>query len=164
MRMVHKTYPHRRRFCAFVDRRKGEFETDELTFFEPPKNCDTFPEGEYVQLWYLDSTKTCILPDEGYDAGRGKGKAITSASRLDNMLTFSFHADAEDSIRCYMYFYGAMMRFMPQDCIAVLPRFFHEGFGGNKKWPASYAAKALVDKMQSLLVDAKFEVFYESCM
>jgi len=160
MQKDNKGYPHRRRFCALIDGRKGEAE-DILHFYEPPKNCDTFPNGEYVQLWYFDSSKTCILPDLGYNAGKEKAKAGVTAGTAcgGTTMTFSFHVEAEDNIRCYMYANGGMMRFMPEDIINVLPKFF----AGNEEWPKSKAATELVEKMKPLLVDARFQAFYESC-
>merc|ERR1712087_663887 len=88
MNKDYKAYPHKRRFCALIDGKAGGVE-DDLHFYEPPKNCDTFPEGEYVQLWYFDSSKTCILPDVNYDTEKNKDKAITSGRGCDGtMLTF----------------------------------------------------------------------------
>jgi len=161
-----KAYPHRRRFCALIDRRKGGAE-DDLFFYEPPKNCDSFPEGEYVQLWYFDGPKTCILPNIGYNEGakteEKKNESINTGSGCDGkMLTFSFHADAEDCIRCYMYAMGQMMRFMPEDIIKVLPKFFVAD-ENNTKWLKSGAPEKLVKEMKPLLVDAKFDAFYKSC-
>jgi len=173
----HKDYPHKRRFCAIVDRRKGEAETDELTFFEPPANCNSFPEGEYVQLWYFDSTKTCILPNEGYNAGakddkkepaaeqKPTDKAITSGTGCGGTaVTLSFHVEGADEIRCYLCVNGGMMRMLPGDLNDVLPLFFDEDFGDNKKWKGSEAATKLVERITPMLCDAKFNAFYESCI
>merc|ERR1712013_97354 len=164
----HKAYPRMRRFCAIVDRRKGESEKDELIFFEPPKNCNSFPEHKdgYVQLWYFDTSKTCILPQKGYGAGEGNvlRENITTGSATKMSLTLSFHVEGADEIRCYLFVNGGMMRFMPKDVIDFLPGFFAADFADNAKWAESEDAKDLVARMEKQLVDARFSAFYESSL
>jgi len=159
-------YPRKRRFCAIVDRRKGEEEDDELIFFEPPANCNSFPEGQYVQLWYFDAAKTCILPQKGYDAGKGgREDNITVGTACDGQaLTLSFHVESADEIRCYLFVNGGMMRFMPEDLIDFLPGFFAVDFADNAKWATSDEAKQLVKRMNNQLVDARFAAFYEASL
>ena len=151
----HKDYPHKRRFCAIVDCRKEE---DELTFFEPPENCCSFPEHKesYVQLWYFDASRTCILPK-----GQNKDKAFTSSST--NAMTLSFHVESVDEIRCYLHVNGGMMRFLPQDITGVLPKFFDLKFENNSQWATCERAKELVQAMTPQLKDVKFNAFYDSC-
>ena len=168
----HKDYPHKRRFCGIVDRRKGEADKDELTLFEPPANCSSFPEHEegHVQLWYFDSARTCILPDKGYAQGKEKGKKKTNALTSTNAgaMTLSFHVEREDEIRCYLSVQGTSMRFFPQDIIDVLPTFFDAEFGDNAQWTQSETtkgkvAKRLVEAMTPQLTDPRFDVFYQMC-
>eukprot|EP01084_Bolivina_argentea_P251435 421698_1 len=145
----------KRRFCLIIDRRQpdsnnGTVESDEVIFFEPPDNCNSIPEYgkiDHVPLWYLDSSKTCIIPNIGYENGknskhidekseqffmpesRDKLKAlrepITSQTTCNGtLMTFSFHVESMDEIRCYMYWNGQIARFLPEDAINVLSRVF----------------------------------------
>ena len=161
----HEDYPHKRRFCAIVDRRKGEPAPDDLIFFEPPENCCSFPEHKegHVQLWYFASAKTCILPPKGYNKGQGNknGNITTGTACHGGALTLSFHVESADEIRCYLFVNGGMMRFFPQDVIDVLPRFFDPKFGNNDEWAESRDAQELVERMSGQLVDTKFNAFHE---
>merc|ERR1711971_583651 len=138
--------------------------------------------------------------------GGAKAQALNTGSPCDGkMLTFSFHVEAEDNIRCYMYSMGQMMRFMPKDILTVLPRFFvaedkkkdekkekqetesdtkdveeknnsekqpkigarsrqplPEYAVRNEEWVKTEKAKAVVQEMEQLIVDARFNAFYES--
>merc|ERR1712129_228895 len=113
--------------------------------------------------------------------------ALNTGSTCDGkMLTFSFHAEAEDNIRCYMYSNGQMMRFMPKDILTVLPRFFvaeekeeeeNEDADAdtkddeeendsenqppsiealNEEWVKTDEAKKVVQEMEQLIVDGRF--------
>merc|ERR1719219_2631410 len=87
----------RKRIISFVDCRKRK---DEIYMFEPPKNCRDIP-GDARDEWYLNSTRTCLLPgDDHYNAGkelryrRGdvENPTIKSSLHADGrVLTFSFH-------------------------------------------------------------------------
>merc|ERR1712129_131432 len=94
------------------------------------------------------------------------GRALNTGSACDGkMLTFSFHADSEDCIRCYMYTMGQMMRFMPKDIMAVLPKFFVDN-EKNKSWlkmEGKDGPQKKIEEMEKLLVDDRFNAFYESC-
>jgi len=171
-----KDYPWMRRFCAIVDRRgkgdeangdeKADEKEDQLTFFDPPSNCNSFPKGEYVQLWYFDSARTCILPNVGYGAGKdalAKGSTTLNSASPGPVITLSFHVESQDEIRCYLCANGGSMRLMPSDLKNVVHKFFEPKFGGNAAWPKSKEAADLVERIQSKLVDAKFDSFYKSC-
>lgn len=149
----HKSYPHKRRICAIVD-------GGNLVFFEPPQNCRAFPQS-HMRLWYFDSSRTCILPNRGYAQGKHKGKAaVTSLSQ--SAMTLSFHVESADEIRCYLSVGGGVMRFMPQDLIKVMPKFFDMAFEDNAKWAGSPKAQEMVQKMASQLRDAQFDAFYKA--
>ena len=145
--------PHKSRVCAIVDRRD-----DTLTLFKPPANCCSFPGGDcgHVQLWYFDASRTCILPDPGYKAGTGLGKALTATTA--GTMTFSFHVEFEDEIRCYMFVNGGMMRFLPRDIIDVMPIFFDKTHK-NAEWATSEEAAELVQAMTHQLTDLRFQTF-----
>jgi len=178
-------YPHKHRFCAFVDRRKPDdgdkkdydiSKKDELIFFEPPKDCNSFPKEKAQPLFYFDTSRTCIIPNDDYKPGKmGPGvnangggdqkkklleQPVTStapASAASIML--SFHVEASDEIRCYMYINGQVMRFMPSDIINLLPLFFDKTFGDNADFAQSKRAQQLVDEMKKNLRDVRFNAF-----
>merc|ERR1711972_621284 len=106
-------------------------------------------------LWYFDSARTCILPNEGYNAGAKSeqkvdgqdptAKPINSATP-GAAITLSFHVEAQNEIRCYLCVNGGMMRMMPEDLKNVVPNFFDETFGDNAKWSTSTEATELVKR------------------
>ena len=163
-----KNYPHKRRVCAIVDCRESDGETDKLTFFEPPQNCCSFPEHKegHVQLWHFDASRACILPDEGYNQGKHKDRARALTSATASAMTLSFHVESADEIRCYLFVEGGVMRFLPQDIIEVVPRFFDPEFGDNARWVSRHGgrkANMLVKQMSRQLCDKKFNAFYKAC-
>lgn len=179
----YKDYPRKHRFCALIDRREPdkksngkESKKDEILFFEPPNNCNSFPDYKQtgtVPLWYFDSSRTCIVPNIGYNNGKdadnidakvnnleGQEKAlsepITSGTGCKGaLMVLSFHVEADNEIRCYMYLNGQICRFMPEDIINLLPKYFDKNYGNNKTFPKSSLAKELVEKMKPQLVDIK---------
>eukprot|EP00486_Rosalina_sp_Unknown_P005103 CAMPEP_0201570448 /NCGR_PEP_ID=MMETSP0190_2-20130828/12727_1 /ASSEMBLY_ACC=CAM_ASM_000263 /TAXON_ID=37353 /ORGANISM="Rosalina sp." /LENGTH=564 /DNA_ID=CAMNT_0047994011 /DNA_START=35 /DNA_END=1726 /DNA_ORIENTATION=+ len=186
---AYNDYPRKHRFCSLIDRRdkdskKGKSTSnDEIIFFEPPENCNKIPDEEdgHMPLWFFDSSRTCIIPNEGYENGKhlkdidkmassksGKNneekalsEPITSSTPCKGaIMVLSFHVEADNLIRCYMYLNGQISRFMPDDIIKVLPRFFDKKFGNNAKFPKSKIAQELVERMKPQLRDIKFEAFY----
>merc|ERR1712130_789526 len=178
------------RFCSFIDRRKPDdkdnkdkeiFEKDEIIIFEPPNDCNQFPEDKQQPLFYFDTARTCIIPnmtypkeeevqtnnddDEDDDDSDQKdvelNRTITSMSACNGaMMTLSFHVEAIDEIRCYLYMNGQAMRFMPEDIVKVLPKFFDPQFRDNFKWtPHNKEAQKLIARMNGKLKDSKFEAF-----
>merc|ERR1712154_77209 len=179
-------YPRKHRFVSLIDRRKktesnGTVGQDEILFFEPPNNCNTFPEDAHVPLWYFDSTRTCIIPNIGYEHGKhlknidkkaadnnleGQKKAlnepITSQTPCKGaILILSFHVESDNEIRAYLYLNGQITRFLPMDIIDILPRFFDPTYKKNKDFAKSKLAQDLVDRMMPKLKDIKFEAFYQ---
>ena len=71
------SYPRKHRFCALIDRRKpdpndkdkGITDQDEVIFFEPPDNCNSFPKGVVNPLFYFNESRECIIPCKGYKQG-----------------------------------------------------------------------------------------------
>eukprot|EP01083_Nonionella_stella_P293220 997130_1 len=60
-------YPYGQRLCAFVDRREAEINNnnDTVYFYEPPEDCKNIPNG-VIPEWYINATKTCLLPGMNY--------------------------------------------------------------------------------------------------
>jgi len=162
-----KDYPHKRRLCAFVDRRgqgaDGKEEKDELILFDPPAKCAALP-GEHVALWYFDAARTCLVPGKGKDGkGKGKEKRITTLSGMNGaMLTLSFHVEASNEIRCYLSLNGQTMRFMAHDLTKTLPTHFNPMFENNREWAIGKEAKRMEEFVDKLLNDQVFAAFYEA--
>merc|ERR1712228_714107 len=173
-----KEYPRRHRFCSFLDQRKPDDKDnkDELIFFEPPKNCNSFPEKDQPQpMFYFDMSRTCIVPHIGYKNGSLKDEpsvnqknqkkkllesAITSQSNCNGaMILLSFHVESSDEIRCYIYINGQVLRFNPNDITQLLPVFFDKEFETNSKFAESALAKKLVNEMTKNLRDVNFDAF-----
>ena len=79
------------------------------------------------------------------------------------MLTFSFLVKKADVVKCYLYWNGQMIRFMPQDICTVLPKIFNMGFRGNKAFLKDEDnVGEIVHEMQCKMRDKKFEAFRSS--
>jgi len=171
----YEQYPRLHRMCALVDRReqnqqKGSRQEDELIFFEPPNDCNSMPGANHVPLWYFDASKTCIIPNRGYNQKAKDTEPADSNVKPDEtnitsgfhckgaLLVLSFHVISVDEIRAYLYLNGQVCRFLPQDIIELLPRYFVQS-ESNVKWAKSAAAKELVAMLKHKLVDKKFEAF-----
>merc|ERR1719461_682981 len=72
-------------------------------------------------------------------------------------LCVSFHVKAWDQILCYLYVNGQYLRFMPEDLISILPRFFVQS-EANIEFieEEKHGAKELVAEMEKVLRDEQF--------
>ena len=177
----YRDFPRNHRFCSFIDRRKGSAsngtgDEDEIIFFEPPANCKRIP-SEHVPLWFFDSSATSIIPNVGYSETMHSSveqkqmdkvaqkvppneENITSKSDCNGaLLVLSFHVEAANEIRCYLYLNGQVTRFMADDIVLLLPRYFADT-KANREFVQSAAAKRIVQNVHSKLIDSKFEAFY----
>lgn len=81
----HFAFPHGRRIIAFIDRRESKHYTsnedeekckDDIYLYPPPNDCRNIPTDAKSE-WYLNSSKTCLLPHTQYekkeDIGGGSG-------------------------------------------------------------------------------------------
>merc|ERR1712212_1415353 len=159
-----------------MDRRKDAEQKEvanEHIFFEPASNCNKFPQHKsgHVPLWFFDSSKTSIIPSIGYHkeitdkatankaAGQPSEQNITSGSACAGaMMLLSFHVEAENEIRCYMYLNGQVARFFADDIVDLLPRYFADS-EENKAYLAGDEIKQAVVVIKKKLRDIKFEAF-----
>eukprot|EP01084_Bolivina_argentea_P106124 190013_1 len=165
-------YPRNHRLCSLIDRRQPKEENkkyvrkeDEIIFYEPPKDCNRIPNQEEaeVDLWYFDSSKTCILPNTGYGKQVKKSVElnITSGTGANGaLLVLSFHVLSADQIRAYLYWNGGVMRFFAEDVLCLLPSFFVDN-KENKAFRQSAAAQSIASDIKTKLRDKKFEAFYK---
>ena len=134
---------------------------------QPPVECNTIPSGRHVAEWYFESTKKCLIPGKYFgdekkenDDLQPEEKTITSDDAVGGkLITFSFHCEKKDQIKCYMYWNGQCVRFYPQDIIQIFKYMFvpkqYERFKQSKNWK---------DIMQDMILfkDCPFETFYKS--
>eukprot|EP01084_Bolivina_argentea_P217347 369035_1 len=169
---THDKYnPRLHRMCAFIDRRQFE---DEMIFYLPPDNCNTFPKEKHTPLFYFETLKTCIIPGiKGYNNEQKTDEVktkeemlqqkITSSSKCDGtMLVLSFHVESVDEIRCYIYLNGNMVRFLPDDLKNYLPEFFIDDQRNKAYWNSNEeeGLNTLIKNIKAKLIDRRFESFY----
>eukprot|EP01084_Bolivina_argentea_P264803 448692_1 len=75
-------YLHNKRLIVFVDRRQTNTNNntmgDNVWMYEPPKNCKNIP-YDAVPEWYVNASKTCLLPNMEY----GDGKQAENEGMID---------------------------------------------------------------------------------
>jgi len=162
-----KTYPRKRRFCTFIDRRKNKptrseeekkdrnhQNVDQMTFFEPPEGSNAYPEGHVPEIGF-EFVRQCIIPNAA--------KNITARDAVcGQLITFMFSVEASDQIKCYVIWNGETMRFHGDHIWQVLPYMFEETeqntqFVENKEQRARMA-----EKFDKGVCDAEFERFQKS--
>eukprot|EP01084_Bolivina_argentea_P311508 539222_1 len=71
-------------------------------------------------------------------------------------MTLSFHCEGPETIKCYLYYMGGMMRFFLKDIIHIFPHIFESNDKKSSK-PNDKYLHDLVSKIE--LPDFKFESF-----
>eukprot|EP01083_Nonionella_stella_P102311 290959_1 len=155
-------YLHQKRLIAMVDRRQSKryMKPDRIWMYEPPSglNCQNIP-NDTVPEWYINSSATCLAPGTDTESSFGG----TSHCKRGT-LTFSFHVKEQTCIKCYLFWSGAMIRFMPEDIKSVLPHLFnpkkhhHPKLGHHE----AIALDQLIQEMKTKLVDQEFDAFVAS--
>eukprot|EP00483_Globobulimina_turgida_P007897 UN07913 len=119
--------------------------------YEPPTNCRNIPR-DVVPEWYINASRTCILPNMDYGDGRDaeateknnqetrqtkekiqKANIGSSSHCKGSLLTLSFICKEQDAIKAYLYWNGQITRFTPEDIRDVFPRLFNMEFNGGEK-------------------------------
>eukprot|EP01084_Bolivina_argentea_P018151 33842_1 len=75
-------------------------------------------------------------------------------------MTLSFHVESSDEIKCYLYWKGGFIRFLPDDVISLLPLLFNAKVDGNKEFATCQEAADLVKYLTPKMRDYPFESFY----
>merc|ERR1712045_544797 len=89
-----KTYPTRRRFSIFIDRRKvkpTKAERDEMTIFEPPNDSNEMINDHVAEIGF-EFLRTCILP-------RKEKPIIATDGLCGQLMTFMFNVEAKDEVK-----------------------------------------------------------------
>eukprot|EP01083_Nonionella_stella_P112971 332844_1 len=114
-----KSFPRNKRFGIFVDRRQSNHKDrkNEVSFFQQLPPFDAIP-GDHVDEWYFEALRKCLIPGTGTNDDR-----ITALSNLNGqLLTFSFHIEAADAIKCYIIWNGQTTRFKGDNLGALLSK------------------------------------------
>eukprot|EP01083_Nonionella_stella_P071763 192963_1 len=111
-------YLHKKRLIAMVDRRTSKDDPkarDDIYMFESPLGGRRIPD-DAVPEWYINSSATCLIPGQRPQDDLGAKHHFKGG-----LLTLSFHVKQENEIKCYLFWNGQMIRFMPNDIKTVLP-------------------------------------------
>eukprot|EP01083_Nonionella_stella_P021940 60706_1 len=151
------------------DRNEDGRKKDDIYIWIPPGNCDVLPADKngYVAEVFLDNLNTCVIPRMGYSEDPLKPtkcrlltSTITSKNHCnERLLTFSFHIESTEEIRCYLWWKGCCLRFMPRDIVEVLPLMFDKTYGNNAKFVTDDNIKDLVQQIR--YKDHCFEQWYK---
>jgi len=162
---------------------------DEIIFFTPPKNARSIPE-DHVPEVYFNHIRQILIPNNDYvdekisvEDGASKtfnDKGNINIDRSDNylrtvkllehitshtpcnsaMLTFSFQVEQEDEIKCYLWFGGKCIRFVPSDIIDILPMLFDLDYKKNAAFTKELRdARSIVTTTQ--YEDVQFNHFFK---
>ena len=110
-----KNYPHNKRFCVIADRRHKSYipglghldrNEDKIYMYHPPKG-NEIP-NDHLSEKFMQLSYDCVLPKS---EKCGDVNARTASSKF---FMLSFHVEAADEIRCYLYQRGQISRFYPK--------------------------------------------------
>lgn len=168
------------------DRNCDGMKKDDMFFWIPPKNCDKLPDDKngYVSEVYFENLNKCIIPRIGYIDSIKDGNdnndhfniedsvgihtstkcrllrsTLTNSCTNDGILTFNFHVQSIDEIRCYLWFKGSCIRFFPEDIINILPLIFDLKYQKNQQFATHQKIKDLVKQIQ--FTDKYFDEWYK---
>lgn len=83
---------------------------------------------------------------------------ITNSTRNEGLLTFSFHVQSIDEIRCYFWWKGNVIRFLPKDILNILPLLFQTSYKNNDQFLKNKNINDLVDQIE--FKDVYFNKWY----
>eukprot|EP01084_Bolivina_argentea_P294264 506268_1 len=146
--------PHKKRFCIIIDRR-GNNKDDKLMIYQP-NECNMMPQLQnQMPEWQFNAIQTCLIP--GYDNEKQQKDTITTNSICNNLITFSYHIESWNEMRCYLFHNQQMSRFYTEDIINVLPSLFDEDSFNNYAFTYSDQLKNILENIE--IIDNRFELF-----
>eukprot|EP01083_Nonionella_stella_P210268 761383_1 len=178
------SYPKNKRFIAVVDRRKWigneerTDEKDELIMFEPPKSrkCNELTSDKPLPEQYHNKCMECLVPgiyfneefkENQYTKSRfdklsaDVSETINCISHTNgSMMTLSFHCEADDQIKCYLWFATGHLRFYPRDIQNILSKAFMRDVESNAYFLHDSLIRERSDAVQ--IKDRYFEYFYQT--
>ena len=106
--------------------------------------------------------RTCLIPSANYYRNRGnigKTKIVTAKDNVcGQLLTFSFHVNDVNEIKCYIIWNGQMMRFHGDYIRKVLPSLFTES-DDNNAFLKSKLVEEIESKFDKYIVDQQLDNF-----
>ena len=129
----YKEYPHNRRFCIIADRRNKpktfsvqlepvkkklrqmadySRNDDQIYIYHPPKG-NEIP-NDHLSEKFMQLSNECLLPKST------KCDAVNAKTASSKLFLLSFHVEAADEIRCYLYQRGQISRFYPKVCMLCI--------------------------------------------
>jgi len=169
-----KVFPRFNRFCSVLDLRnypgteqkaddkdkeaddkdKEADDKDNLFVFQPEKDSRKIHKKASA-LNYFHNARKSIIP---CDPNPESVEPILTSSTTGPQITLSFHVEAEDNIRCYLFIHGQFARFFPEDLKLLLPLFF-EPTEDNKTFVESDEMDEIIETMKGMLRDDQFQQF-----
>ena len=166
------------------EKKARQYFHDKMYMYEAPSDCSLVPNNPVVE-WGISASKACVLPNMKYGEktidqkgdttekksnSQGKEKDnekyvnsnIGAASHCKgSLLTLSFHVIERDIIRCYLWWNGQMIQFMPNDLKNVLPKLFYnkwqppqfEPKSGSGQYPNQFFMKETNNETKKLEID-----------
>eukprot|EP01084_Bolivina_argentea_P040979 75614_1 len=134
-----KDFPRNKRIIMIADRRNkknnvfgnsASQDGDKIYMYQPPKG-HQIPNNHLYEK-FIQTSAECVLPKSKRDGVICK--QVNSKTGSSKYFMLSFHVEAEDEIRCYMYHRSQIWRFFPQDILDVWPCLFAECDGFNKQF------------------------------
>ena len=172
--------PRFRRINMILDRRNNLNEDDQkindpnqvvnkFYTFNPPDNCNSFDYNEYgghVPEIFIANSKTSTLPHKGYRESIMSQKAsqqnftFNATEQLEGRnFILSFHVQAIDEVKAYVYYNGTICRFYPNDMVYVWPNYF-KPTEKNKQFAKNKAS--LLNELKNLTIrDDRFQHWYK---
>eukprot|EP01083_Nonionella_stella_P227268 806494_1 len=146
------TYPNGKRFGIFVDRRQTE-QRNAITFFEQIPSCDSIPR-DHVAEWYMETARECLIPGT---KGNENEKITSMDGVCGQLITFSFHVEAADEIKCYLIWNKQTMLFKGDNLADILSHLFIE----NKEAHVRKDINKQLSSFDEQMTDARFELFHQ---
>lgn len=145
-------YPNKERLIILADTRSKDGD-DTIYCYQPPLDCrnvSTFPE------WGLFVNQANLLPNQ----------SDTDNETAAELLTLSFQVLQKDEIRCYLFWNGSKVRFLPSD-LRILPlKIFNMDWnnGENRKYiDGNQNLDKIIESMTVVIRDTLFTNFCEFC-
>eukprot|EP01084_Bolivina_argentea_P079569 144318_1 len=125
------SYPNKKRICILIDKRKPDKDSkyidkeDEIIFYETNKKTTQLPDNP-KPIWYFAASTGCIIPGKNNQSNvsikQQQKTALTGC--YGSLMVVSFHVVSTEEIRAYLFLNGQCIRFLPQDIIGLLPKYF----------------------------------------
>eukprot|EP01083_Nonionella_stella_P254455 874339_1 len=101
--------------------------TKDMIYMYEATHSNVVPNDEVPES-YIDASLCSVLPVDPGEPDEGDIGAKNGCNGYT--LTLSFHAKEEKEIKCYLFWSGQMIRFMPEDMKTLLPSIFNMEFTG----------------------------------